>query len=191
MAARESIGHVLFHQAPPHDIPPLPTRAVSEISTPNSYAEACADEYSALWRQATEKKYHGLASAGTFGEMWQPDGLNVISAKWVFAWKPNEHVYVVRAKARQVARGSKQREGIDFFQAFAPTPAASCFRLLGAIACELGLGLCHFDAEQAFVLSSLEEDVYLRPPPGCGEMSGIIVRLNRSLRLETSVEVVA
>ena len=69
MAAREGIGHVLFHQAPPHCSPPLPTRPVSELSTPNSYTEACADEYSAVWRQAMEKEYRGLASAGTFGEM--------------------------------------------------------------------------------------------------------------------------
>ena len=69
MAARKGIGHVLFHQAPPHDSPSLPTRPVSELSTPNSYAEACADEYSAVWRQAMEKQYRGLASVGTFGEM--------------------------------------------------------------------------------------------------------------------------
>ena len=48
MAAREGIGHILFHQAPPHDNPPLPTRPASELSTPNSYAEACADEYSTI-----------------------------------------------------------------------------------------------------------------------------------------------
>ena len=54
-------------------------------------------------------------------------------------------------------------------------------RLLGAAACELGLDLCHIDAEQAFVQSSLEEDVFMRLPPGCDEMSGKIVRLNRSL----------
>ena len=52
---------------------------------------------------------------------------------------------------------------------------------MGAIACELDFDLCHFDAEQAFVQSSLEEDVFMRLPPGCGEMSGKIVRLNRSL----------
>ena len=69
MAAREGIGHVLFHHTPPHDSPPLPTRPVSELSTPNSCTEACADEYSAVWRQAMEKEYHGLASAGMFGEM--------------------------------------------------------------------------------------------------------------------------
>ena len=66
-----------------------------------------------------------------------------------------------------MARGFKQREGIDFFETFARTPAA-CFGLSGAIACQLGLDLCHFDAEQAFVQSSLEEDVFMRLPPGCG-----------------------
>ena len=67
MAAREGIGHILFHQAPPYENPPLPARPVSELSTPNSYAEACTDEYSAIWRQAMEKEYRGLADAGTFG----------------------------------------------------------------------------------------------------------------------------
>ena len=67
MAAREGIGHVLFHQAPPRENPPLPTRPASELSTPNSYAEACVDEYSTIWRQAMDKEYHGLADAGTFG----------------------------------------------------------------------------------------------------------------------------
>ena len=75
----------------------------------------------------------------------------------MFAWKLNEHGDVVRAKARLVVRGFKQREGIEFFETFAPTPASSCFRLLGAFACELDLDLCHFDAEQAFVQSTLEE----------------------------------
>ena len=69
MAARGGIGPVLFHRAPPHDSPPLATRPVSELSTPNSFAEACADEYSAVWRHAMEKEYRRLARAGTFGEM--------------------------------------------------------------------------------------------------------------------------
>ena len=43
------------------------------------------------------------------------------------------------------------------------------------------MDLCHFDAEQAVVQSSLEEDFFMRLHPGCGEMSGKIVRLNRSL----------
>lgn len=46
---------------------------------------------------------------------------------------------------------------------------------------ELDLGLCIFDAEQAFVQPDREEDVFLRFPQGCGGMSGKVVRLNRSL----------
>ena len=86
-----------------------------------------------------------------------------------------------RAKARLVARGCGQREGIDLFETFAPTPTASCIRLLGASACELDLNLRHFDAEHAFVQSNLDKDVFMRLPRGCGEMSGKVVRLNRSL----------
>ena len=49
-------------------------------------------------------------------------------------------------------------------------------RLLSAIACELDLDVCHFDVEQAFVQSKLDEDVLLRLPKGCGRLSGKIVR---------------
>ena len=54
-------------------------------------------------------------------------------------------------------------------------------RLLSAITCELDLDVCHFDVEQAFVQSKLDEDVFLRLPKGCGRLSGKIVRLNKSL----------
>ena len=69
MAAREGIGHVLHHQAPPHKNPPLPSRPVSELLTRNSYSEALTDEYTDLWIQAMEKDYGGLENAGTFGAM--------------------------------------------------------------------------------------------------------------------------
>ena len=54
-------------------------------------------------------------------------------------------------------------------------------RLPAALACELDFDLCHFDAEQAFVQSDLDEVVYIRLPPGCGALSGKVVRLRRSL----------
>ena len=63
-----------------------------------------------------------------------------------------------------------------YFETFDPTPAASCFRLLGAVACESCLDLCPFDAEQAFGQSSLDEGVFMRLPPSWGEMSGKVVK---------------
>ena len=88
---------------------------------------------------------------------------------------------MVKAKLRLVARGFKQCEGVDFIsQTFAPTVSSSCVRLLSAIECECDLNLCHFDVDQAFVQSDLE-DVFLRLPKGCGDLSEKVVRLNKSL----------
>ena len=83
------------------------------------------------------------------------------------------------AKARLVARGFGQREGIDFLDTFPPCPSVMSW--LAALACELDLDLCHFDAEQAFVQSDLDEVVFIRLPPGCGALSGKVMRLRRSL----------
>ena len=88
---------------------------------------------------------------------------------------------MVKAKSRLVARGFKQREGVDFGETFAPMVSSSCVRLLSVIACERHLDLCRFDVDQAFVQSDLEEDVFLRLPKGCGDLSGKAVRLNKSL----------
>ena len=105
----------------------------------------------------------------------------MIDAKWVYTWKVDEHGWVVKAKSRLVARSFKEREGVDFGETFAPTVSSSCVRLLSAIACECFLDLCHFDVDQAFVQSDLEEDVFLRLPKGCGDLSGKVVWLNKSL----------
>ena len=73
---------------------------------------------------------------------------------------------MVKAKARLVARGFIQRECIDLFDTYAPTPSAACIRLLASIACEYDLDLCHFDAEQAFVQSELEKEDFRCLPQG-------------------------
>ena len=63
----------------------------------------------------------------------------------MFDLKKDELGHSVKFKARLVARGYKQREGIDFSETFAPTVSGSCVRLLTAIACILDLDSCHFD----------------------------------------------
>ena len=105
----------------------------------------------------------------------------MIDAKGLFSWKSDELGLDVKANSRLVALVFKQREGIDFGETFAPTVSSSCGRLLGAIACELDLDMCHFDVKQAFVQSKLDGDVILRLPKGCGSLSGKMVRINKRL----------
>ena len=105
----------------------------------------------------------------------------MVSTKRVFTSKADEHGRVVKAKAQLVARGFSQRPGVDHNETFAPPPAVSCIRMMAAIACELPLDLLYFDVQQAFVQDELQELVLMRMPQGCGDLSGKVTHLNRSL----------
>ncbi|CAN0433081.1 unnamed protein product [Ascophyllum nodosum] len=162
-----------------HDASPdLPTARVSDLHTPTSVSEAEASPHAEIWPQSTNREFHGLLQAGTFAPVKHPVE-NVIDAKSVPTWKTDEQGWVVKAKSRPVTRGFKQREGIDCGETFAPTVSSSCVCLLSAIACECGLDLCHFDVDQTFVQSHLDEDVFLRLPKewvNCRK----VVRLSKS-----------
>ena len=86
---------------------------------------------------------------------------------------------MVKAKSRLVARGFKQREGVGFGGTFAPTVPSSCGRLLSAIACECDSDVCHFNVDQTFGQSDVEENALLRLPKGCGDLSGKVVQINK------------
>ena len=60
----------------------------------------------------------GHIEIGTFSTDVVPNGVNVITAKWVFAWKIDIDGYIPKAKARLVARGFGQQLGVDYFNTF-------------------------------------------------------------------------
>ena len=69
---------------------------------------------------------------------------------------------------------------MDYLETFSPTANAASIRLLVALACKHNLELLHWDIEQAFVQSELDHEVFMKLPPGCGSMSGMVVRLNKN-----------
>ena len=72
-------------------------------------------------------------------------------------WKTDSNGYITRAKARLVARGFHQVEGVDYVETFAPTPTTATIRLAAAYACQKDVELLHFDVDQAFVRLKLDE----------------------------------
>ena len=161
----------------------LPKCLVREAGPePVSYPAACSSEYSDVWMEAMSKEFDGLVAAGTFAEVTEiPGGCNIVDAKWLYKWKGDSHGMVDRAKARMVAMGYSQVEGVDYFETFAPTASATSNRLVAAMACKLDWDLRHLDVDQAFIQSELDTDIYLRLPPGCGSVSGKVVLLNKAL----------
>jgi hypothetical protein len=80
--------------------------------------------------------------------------------------KIDEHGTMVRNKARLVAQGYTQIEGIDFDETFAPVSRLESIRILLSIACHLGFKLYQMDVESAFLNGILQEEVYVEQPKG-------------------------
>ena len=77
-----------------------------------------------------------------------------------------------------MGRGDQQD---SFVEKFAPTVGVASVRVLAALACESDLFLGHVDITQAFIRAELDETIHMRMPRGCGVLSGMLVKLNKSL----------
>ena len=110
-----------------------------------------------------------------------PDGVKVVSARWVFAWKVDKDGNIVKPKARLVARGLSQVHTVGFLETFAPTPAASSVKLLVAIATKKDWELRQLDVKRAFIQADLDFNLFVKLPDECGDKSGKVVKLNQSV----------
>ncbi|KAM0906965.1 hypothetical protein ACQ4PT_016441 [Festuca glaucescens] len=91
---------------------------------------------------------------------------NVIGTKWIFKNKQDENGIVVRNKARLVAQGFSQIEGIDFGETYAPMAHLESIRILLAYATHHNFKLQQIDVKSAFLNGPLREEVYVKQPPG-------------------------
>ena len=87
---------------------------------------------------------------------------NVIGTKWVFKNKQDADGVVVRNKARLVAQGFCQKEGIDYEETFAHVVRLESIRILLALAASKGFKLFQMDVKIAFLNGFIEEEVYVK-----------------------------
>ncbi|GJR45074.1 putative ribonuclease H-like domain-containing protein [Tanacetum coccineum] len=95
-----------------------------------------------------------------------PYGKKAISTKWVYRKKKDERGMVVRNKARLVAQGYKQEEGIDYDEVFAPVAKIEAIRLFLAYASFMNFLVYQMDVKSAFLYDTNENEVYVSQPPG-------------------------
>ncbi|GJS59148.1 putative ribonuclease H-like domain-containing protein [Tanacetum coccineum] len=94
-----------------------------------------------------------------------PKGKRAIGTKWVYRNKKDERGIVVRNKARLVAQGYTQEEGIDYDEVFAPVARIEAIRLFLAYASFMGFIVYQMDVKSAFLYGTIEEEVYVCQPP--------------------------
>ncbi|CAI7876533.1 unnamed protein product, partial [Closterium sp. NIES-54] len=136
-----------------------------DIPTPRSYAEAIEGPYSSQWQAAMDAEMASWKSTGTYVDEVPPPGANIVSGMWIFRVKRPPGSPPV-FKARYVARGFSQRQGVDYFQTFSPTPKMTTLRVLLHVAAQRDYELHSLDFSTAFLHGSLHEEIWLRRPPG-------------------------
>nr|GEZ08105.1 copia protein [Tanacetum cinerariifolium] len=92
--------------------------------------------------------------------------VNDVGTKWVFRNKKDERGIVIRNKARLVAQGYIQEEGIDYDKVFAPVARMQAIRLFIAYASFKDFMVYQMNVKSDFLYEKIKEEVYVYQPPG-------------------------
>ncbi|GJY56874.1 putative ribonuclease H-like domain-containing protein [Tanacetum coccineum] len=130
---------------------------------PKKIAEALQDD---SWVQAMQEELLQFKLQQVWVLVDLPHGMKVIGTKWVYRNKRDERGVVVRNKARLVAQGYTQEEGIDYDEVFAPVARIEAIRLFLAFASFMGFIVYQMDVKSAFLYGTIDEEVYVSQPPG-------------------------
>nr|GFA19206.1 retrovirus-related Pol polyprotein from transposon TNT 1-94 [Tanacetum cinerariifolium] len=130
---------------------------------PANVAEALRD---ADWISAMQEELDQFARLKLWRLVPRPEGKPVIKTKWIFKNKKDESNLVIRNKARLVAVGYSQQEGIDYDETFAPVARIEAIRLFLAYAAHKDFTFFQMDVKTTFLNGILKEEVYVGQPSG-------------------------
>ncbi|KAL0404373.1 UNVERIFIED_CONTAM: Retrovirus-related Pol polyprotein from transposon RE1 [Sesamum radiatum] len=104
-----------------------------------------------------------------------------ISLKWVYKVKLRSDGTVKQYKARLIAKGYNQIEGVDFCDSFSPVAKTVTVRIMFTFASAYSLSIHQLDINNAILHGYLDEAVYMTPPKGYDAQSGMVCKLKSSL----------
>ncbi|GJT54887.1 retrovirus-related pol polyprotein from transposon TNT 1-94 [Tanacetum coccineum] len=152
------------------------------ISTiePKNINEALKDEN---WVMAMQEELNQFKTNDVWELVPNPMDMTIIGTKWVYRNKLDENGVVTRNKARLVAQGYNQQEGIDYDETYAPVARLESIRILLAYACALDFKLYQMDVKSAFLNGFINEEVYVAQPPGFIDFAkpNYVYRLKKAL----------
>ncbi|GMI76671.1 hypothetical protein HRI_001336400 [Hibiscus trionum] len=130
---------------------------------PKNIKEALKDDF---WIMAMQEELNQFERSNVWTLVDRPSNQSTIGTKWVFRNKLDESGNIVRNKARLVAQGYTQEEGIDFDETYAPVARMEAIRMLLAYACYHNFKLFQMDVKSTFLNGFINEEVYVEQPPG-------------------------
>ncbi|KAG7556889.1 Reverse transcriptase RNA-dependent DNA polymerase [Arabidopsis suecica] len=147
---------------------------------PQTYEEAIQHQ---VWRDAIAAERQAMEHNHTWEEGELPRGKKAVTSKWVFTIKYKSNGDIERYKARLVARGFTQTYGEDYRDTFAPVAKLHTVRVVLSLATNLEWELWQMDVKNAFLQGELEEEVYMKPPPGLEDHNapGKVFKLKKAI----------
>ena len=140
---------------------------VVEEGIPQTFLEANSSPNKEKWKKAMDEGMQSLMKNHTWKLTRLPNGKREIGYKWVYAQKegfPNKND--IRYKARLLAKGYAQKEGIDYNEVFSPVVKHSSIRILLALVAQFNMELVQMDVKTAFLHGDLEDEIYITQPDG-------------------------
>ena len=141
----------------------LMTSLVAETGEPKSVRDALKDRN---WHDAMKSEISSLEKNDTWELVPRPEGKNIVGSRWVFKIKRNSDGSVSRYKARLVAQGYSQVQGVDYNEVFSPVARFSAIRSLLAVANAYDYEIHQMDVETAFLNGTLDYEIYMEQPKG-------------------------
>jgi len=135
------------------------------------------------WKEAMDNEYMALMRNKTWHLVPPRKGINIIDCKLIYKVKRKADGSLDRYKARLVAKGFKQRYGIDYEDTFSSVVKPTTIRIVLSLAISKGWIMRQLDVHNAFLHGFLEEEVYMRQPPGYEDKSSpdYICKLDKAL----------
>ena len=134
------------------------------------------------WLSALRDEHSSLMANATYTLVPRSQRMRILPVKWVFNPKLGSDGAIERFKCRLVAKGFRQRPGLDYLDVYAPVTARSTVRLLLATAAHKGMYLRQLDIKTAFLNGLISEDLYMEQPEGFKIGDGSMVcKLQRAI----------
>ncbi|CAO1618293.1 unnamed protein product [Jaminaea pallidilutea] len=143
--------------------------------------EALSSNNASHWRQAIKNEMQGLDAMNTWQIVDAPANGRLVDSKLVLRIKTAPDGTPLKYKARLVARGFTQVEGVDFEETFAPVAPYTAIRTVFALAASHGWFLHSTDFTQAYLNGEIDHTVYMKPPAGSELPEGKVYKIVKGL----------
>ena len=131
-----------------------------------TFSQALICKASDLWYNAMKDELDSMKSNEVWDLVKLPQGVKAIGCKWVYKTKRDSLGNIERYKARFVAKGFTQKEGIDYKETFSLASKKDSLRIILALVAHFDLELQQKDVKTTFLNGDLEEEVYMKQTEG-------------------------